>query len=59
MWFGSPHSPHQAIEKDRKPYASKPTKLQHFYGEITGMDRAFGKLRGELRNLGLTQNTIL
>ncbi|GAH49034.1 unnamed protein product, partial [marine sediment metagenome] len=34
-------------------------KLQHFYGEITGMDRAFGKLRKELKTLGIDKDTIL
>ncbi len=59
VWFGSPHGPHQAIEEDRALYADQPDKQQHFYGEITGMDRAFGKLRRELRNLGIDKNTIL
>ncbi|MEA3227299.1 MAG: sulfatase-like hydrolase/transferase, partial [Planctomycetota bacterium] len=59
VWFGSPHSPHRAIEKDRAPYADRKEKQQHFYGEITGMDRAFGKLRKELRTLGIRDNTIL
>ena len=59
VWFGSPHGPHQAIEKDRARYADQNQKQQHFYGEITGMDRAFGKLRNELRTLGIRENTIL
>jgi arylsulfatase A-like enzyme len=59
VWFGSPHGPHRAVEEDRAPYADQEEKLQHFYGEITGMDRAFGKLRGELRSLGIHENTIL
>ncbi|MHC4176172.1 MAG: sulfatase-like hydrolase/transferase [Planctomycetota bacterium] len=59
VWFGSPHGPHQAIEQDRRLYTDQPKALQHFCGEITGMDRAFGKLRGELRSLGIRQNTIL
>jgi len=59
VWFGSPHGPHQAIERDRAPYKNQNEKLQHFYGEITGMDRAFGKLRRELRQLGIRENTIL
>ncbi len=59
VWFGSPHNPHEAIERDRKLYEDQPEKLQHFYGEITGMDRAFGKLRRELRSLGIDKNTIL
>ncbi|MBA7605726.1 hypothetical protein ES703_12860 [subsurface metagenome] len=59
VWFGSPHGPHQAIEEDRALYADQQDKQQHFYGEITGMDRAFGKLRSELRILGIHENTIL
>jgi len=59
VWFGSPHGPHQAIERDRTPYKNQNEKLQNFYGEITGMDRAFGKLRRELRTLGIRENTIL
>ena len=59
VWFGSPHGPHQAFEEDCRLYAEQPKPLQHFYGEITAMDRAFGKLRGELDNLGVKKNTIL
>jgi arylsulfatase A-like enzyme len=59
VWFGSPHGPHQAVEADRALYENQSAKLQHFYGEITGMDRAFGKLRKELRTLGIRENTIL
>ncbi len=59
VWFGSPHGPHRAIERDRALYEDQSKKLQHFYGEITGMDRAFGKLRSELKTLGIRDNTIL
>jgi arylsulfatase A-like enzyme len=59
VWFGSPHGPHQAIEQDRALYRDHSERLQHFYGEITGMDRAFGKLRKELRKLDIHENTIL
>lgn len=59
VWFGSPHNPHQAIERDRSIYKDQVEKLQHFYGEITGMDRAFGKLRRQIRELGIQENTIL
>ena len=52
VWFGSPHSPHQAVERDRLLYADQEEALQHFYGEITGMDRAFGMLRQEISDLG-------
>ncbi|MFO7668843.1 MAG: sulfatase-like hydrolase/transferase [Bacteroidales bacterium] len=59
VWFGSPHDPHRAIEQDSALYAGQDQKLCHFYGEITGMDRAFGKLRDELKVLGISENTIL
>lgn len=59
VWFGSPHNPHRALEADRKLYADQPEKVQDFYGEITAMDRAFGKLRESLRELGIRKNTLL
>ncbi len=59
VWFGSPHLPHRAIEADRALYSDQSETRQHFYGEITGMDRAFGKLRGGLERLGIRGNTIL
>ena len=59
VWFGSPHSPHRAVEEDRELYDDQPKALQHFYGEITGMDRAFGKLRNALGDSGIRDNTIL
>jgi arylsulfatase A-like enzyme len=59
VWFGSPHGPHRALDEDRRPYADQPKAVQHFLGEVTGMDRAFGKLRNEIAALGIRQNTIL
>jgi hypothetical protein len=59
VWFASPHLPHQATAVEREPYADQPEEMQNFYGEITGMDRAFGKLRSELKKLDSYPNTIL
>lgn len=59
VWFGSPHSPHRAFDEDRQAYADQPKAVQHFLGEVTGMDRAFGKLRNEIAALGIRHNTIL
>ena len=59
VWFGSPHDPHQALPADAAPYAGMPKEQQHFCGEITAMDRAFGKLRASLRELGLRDQTVL
>ncbi len=59
VWFGNPHAPHETLEPDRALYSDQSEKLRNFYGEITAMDRAFGKLRRELRTLGIHENTIL
>ena len=59
VWFGSPHSPYQALDSDRERYRSLPEPQQNFYGEITAMDRAFGRLRRELREIGAHENTVL
>ena len=59
VWFGSPHSPYQALERDQQLYAGLPDNQRNFYGEITGMDRALGRLRSELKQMGLSDNTIL
>ncbi|GMV90427.1 MAG: hypothetical protein AMXMBFR82_02050 [Candidatus Hydrogenedentota bacterium] len=58
VWFGSPHNPHQATDELKALYPNEDAQFQNFYGEITGMDRAFGRLRAELRTLGIADNTI-
>jgi arylsulfatase A-like enzyme len=59
VWFGNPHAPHEALDQDRSFYQGQSKKLQNYYGEITAMDRAFGKLRQELRTLGIREDTLL
>ncbi len=59
VWFGSPHLPHRAIEADRKLYEDQPKNMQNFLGEVTGMDRAFGMIRDQLKKLDISENTIL
>ncbi len=59
VWFGSPHDPHLALEKDRSLYPEQIEKLQNFYGEISAMDRAFGRLRDEISSLGIRDDTVL
>ena len=58
VWFGSPHDPHVALDRDRQLYADQPEALQHYYGEITAMDRSIGMLRDELRRLDIADNTL-
>ncbi len=59
IWFGSPHHPHIAADEDGALYANEDEKKQQFLGEITGMDRAYGKLREQLDVLGIRDNTLL
>ncbi|MHC4994404.1 MAG: sulfatase-like hydrolase/transferase [Planctomycetota bacterium] len=58
VWFGSPHGPHRAAEEDAALYAGQPKAHREFLGEVTGMDRAYGKLRQGLVDLGVRDNTI-
>ncbi|MDF1825373.1 MAG: sulfatase-like hydrolase/transferase [Verrucomicrobiales bacterium] len=59
IWFGSPHSPHIAADEDAALYADEDDAVKNFLGEVTGMDRAYGKLREELEEMGIRENTLL
>ena len=59
VWFGNPHSPHVAVDKFKKMYSEQPEGVAHFFGEITAMDAALGKMRSGLRKLGIADNTVL
>jgi len=59
VWFGNPHTPHEALPADKTLYANLPEKDQNYYGEITGIDRNVGKLRAALRALKIADNTLL
>jgi arylsulfatase A-like enzyme len=56
VWFGSPHGPHRAAEEDRAHYEGE--KDADWLGEITGLDRAVGRLRAALRESGIHENTL-
>ena len=59
IWYGSPHVPHRALAKDKELYAGRSAKEQNYYGELTAVDRSMGRLRKELRTLGIADNTIV
>ncbi|MBS3777020.1 MAG: sulfatase-like hydrolase/transferase, partial [Bacteroidales bacterium] len=46
-------------ERDKALYPDLDEELQNFYGEITGIDRAVGKLREKLRAMNIEDNTVL
>jgi len=59
IWFHAPHLPTVAGAKHRALYVDQPEKAQHYFGCITAMDEQVGRLRGELRDLGVAENTML
>jgi arylsulfatase A-like enzyme len=59
IWFGNPHSPHVATDELKALYPDSTRAEQGYYGEITGIDRAMGLLRTELRAIGVADNTLL
>ncbi len=56
-WFPSPHSPHQEIPDGEGLYDQE--KNAGYYREITLLDQQVGRLRKELKNMGIAENTIL
>ncbi len=59
IWFHTPHSPVLAGPRHREMYSGFSEGEQHYYGCITGLDEQVGRLRGELRQLGVSENTML
>jgi arylsulfatase A-like enzyme len=59
VWFGSPHVPCKASQDTLSRYPDQPENLRHYYGEISGIDDAMGRLRSELGKLDIRANTLL
>jgi arylsulfatase A-like enzyme len=58
LWFHTPHEPVRAGDAYRKAYADRTPKEQNYYGAITAMDEQVGRLRKELRTLGIEDETM-
>ena len=55
-----PHYPLLVAEKYFQPFAGKvPDSMAHYYGMLVNFDENLARLRRELRQLGLEENTIL
>lgn len=54
IWFGSPHNPHTPLPADLAAAGGS-----RYYGELLAVDRAMGRLRSELRRLGIADNTLI
>lgn len=57
IWFPSPHDPHREVPKGPSLYDGK--KHAGYFREITLLDQQVGRLRAELRKMGIAENTIL
>lgn len=59
VWFGAPHLPHIAAPELSALYQGRSKREREYFGEITGLDRAFGRLRDGLAELGLRDDTLV
>ncbi len=59
VWFHAPHLPVVAGKAYTDMYPDENKYTQHYYGCITAMDEQVGRLRAELRELGIAENTIV
>jgi len=59
VWFHTPHLPVVAGPEHRKLYDGIKGAHPDYHGCITAMDEQLGRLRGELRSLGVADDTML
>lgn len=59
IWFHTPHKPIVAGPKHKAMYSDLSKDKQAYYGCITAMDEQMGRLRKELQELGIGDNTLL
>lgn len=59
IWYGTPHLPFRALEKDKAAFKELNQTSQEHYGELAAMDRSIGNLRAGLQKLNVHENTII
>ncbi len=59
LWLHEPHWPVVAGRDYREPFAELDPFRQHYYGCIKASDEQIGRLRQELRQLGVAENTMI
>ncbi|MEM6915240.1 MAG: sulfatase-like hydrolase/transferase [Verrucomicrobiota bacterium] len=59
IWFHTPHSPVVGGPEYLEMYADRPENEQHYYACLTAMDEQVGRLRSELRDLGVAEDTMI
>ncbi|MEM9481336.1 MAG: sulfatase-like hydrolase/transferase [Verrucomicrobiota bacterium] len=58
IWYGTPHVPFMAMEKDRKGFEHLETQSMDHYAELVAMDRSIGTLRQGLKDMGIANDTL-
>ena len=59
IWFGSPHLPYHSDSVNEALYSDQRKKMREYLGELTGIDKAYGRLRDSLSEFGIRENTLL
>lgn len=59
VWFGSPHLPHNAAPEFAALYPDRPKREREYFGEISGLDAAFGRIRAALAEAGAKDDTLV
>ena len=59
IWFHAPHAPVVGGPEHRRMYSQYSEDEQHYYACITALDEQMGRLRKELREIGIAENTMV
>jgi len=59
IWFHAPHLPVVAGKDYTAPYAKHGQYAAHYFGCIAALDEQVGRLRAELKALGVAKNTLV
>ena len=58
VWYGTPHNPFFALEKDLAQFPTLEGESLRQHAELVAMDRSIGTLRAKLRELDIADNTL-
>jgi len=59
IWYGTPHSPWMAMDKDKEIFDQLDQSSQAHYAELLAMDRSIGALRSGLKEMNIEQDTMV
>ncbi len=59
IWYGTPHSPWMALEKDLQEFDQLEGNSRAHYAELRAMDRSIGTLRAGLRKMNVEEDTLV